>query len=217
MPLELIERTLTVRCNDAVAALLVAPLAQAAEREAPRVRVCFAQEGSEDAASLRDGRVDLDIGVIDFLEPELRTKKLITDRFVGVVREGHPMLAKNVTAQRFAAQRHIAVSRRGRALGPIDEALGARGLKREVMAVVTDFLAALHAVARSDLVTATPESLAIAATQELAVASFALPVPTPEIAVAMAWHPRFDDEPAHQWLRRHVEAWVKPYAKRGAR
>ena len=217
MPLELIDRTLTVRCNDAVAALLVAPLAHAAEREAPRVRARFVQEGFEDAASLRDGRVDLDIGVIDFLEPELRTKNLLTDRFVGVVRKSHPLLTKRVTAQRFAAQRHVAVSRRGRALGPIDEALQERGVAREVVAVVPDFLAALHAVARSNLVTAMPELLAIAATREIAIASFALPVPTPAVAVAMAWHPRFDDEPAHRWLRKNVESLIRSYDKRGAR
>ncbi len=216
-PLDVIERTLVVRCNDAVAALLVAPLAAAAEREAPRVRLCFIQEGFEDAASLRDGRVDLDIGVIDFLEPELRTKKLTTDRFVGVVRKGHPLLAKRMTMQRFAAERHVAVSRRGRPLGPIDEGLRKRGLTRPVVSVVPDFLAALHAVARSDLVTAMPELVATAAMRDVGITSFALPVPTPEIAVAMAWHPRLDADPAHRWLRQNVDARVSPPGKRGAR
>ena len=40
-----------------------------------------------------------------------------------------------------------------------------------------------------------------AARRAPALASFALPVPTPEIAVSQIWHPRFDADPAHRWLR----------------
>jgi DNA-binding transcriptional LysR family regulator len=31
--------------------------------------------------------------------------------------------------------------------------------------------------------------------------SFLLPVSTPEITVALLWHPRLDADPAHRWLR----------------
>jgi DNA-binding transcriptional LysR family regulator len=30
---------------------------------------------------------------------------------------------------------------------------------------------------------------------------FPLPVPLPEIAVSLLWHPRLDADPAHRWLR----------------
>jgi DNA-binding transcriptional LysR family regulator len=217
VPLEFVDRTFVVRCGDAVAALLVAPLVAAAKREAPGVRLRFVHEGDEDAASLREGRVDLDIGVLGFAEPELRRRQLARDRFVGVVRPGHPLLAGRATAKRFAAQWHVAVSRRGRALGPIDEALRMQGLARTVAATVPDFLAALHAVRHSDLVSAVPGRLARAVASDLGVAAFVLPVDVPEIAVAMAWHPRFDAEPAHRWLRGEVRAWVARGAATGGR
>jgi DNA-binding transcriptional LysR family regulator len=34
--------------------------------------------------------------------------------------------------------------------------------------------------------------------------SFPLPVVTPEITVAMLWHPRLDADPAHRWLRGRI-------------
>lgn len=210
LPLALTERTLVIRCNEAVAALLAAPLEVERARDAPRVRLRFVHEGEEDATSLRDGRVDLDIGVIDFAEPELMTRQLARDRFVGVVRKGHALLRDRVSAKRLADERHIAVSRRGRATGPIDEALRALGLSRAVVSVVPDFLGAFHAVARSELVSAAPRLLVEAFAAELPIAPFALPLPLPEVAISMAWHPRMDADPAHQWLRRRVQESVGP-------
>lgn len=201
-----LDRTLVIRCNDAVAAIIVAPLARAAQAEAPRVRFQFAQEGEEDAGALRDGRVDLDLGVIDFVEPELRRQHLVRDRYVGLVRRGHALCKGRVSARRFAAQGHVGVSRRGRFGGPIDEALAKRGLTRTVVATVPDFLAAAHAVARSDLATAVPSRLAQEAARALALAAFPLPIAVPEIAVAMAWHPRVDNDPVHRWLRSQLRS-----------
>ena len=50
-------------------------------------------------------------------------RRLFRDRFIGVVRAGHPLGQGEITPARYAAGRHIAVSRRGLDRGPIDEAL----------------------------------------------------------------------------------------------
>jgi DNA-binding transcriptional LysR family regulator len=38
------------------------------------------------------------------------------------------------------------------------------------------------------------------------LASFELPVRTPEIVISAMWHPRMDADPAHRWLRDTVMA-----------
>jgi len=205
MPLSMTSRSLVIRCNDAVGALLAAPIEQARLRDAPRIQIRFVHEGEEDAASLREGRVDLDIGVVDFSEPEMMTLKLVSDRFVGVVRNRHPIL-KRLTQQTFASARHLSISRRGRATGPIDAALRERGLEREVAAVVPDFLVAFHAVANTALVAAAPERLVTAFSDSLPITSFPIPLPLPAITIGMAWHPRVTAEPVHAWLRAQVQA-----------
>jgi DNA-binding transcriptional LysR family regulator len=35
--------------------------------------------------------------------------------------------------------------------------------------------------------------------------SFSLPMPVPDITVSLLWRPRLDADPAHRWLRVHVQ------------
>jgi DNA-binding transcriptional LysR family regulator len=206
VPLEGIQRTLVIRASDAVAGLLAAPLHARLAADAPKLALHFVPEGEEDAAALRDGRVDLDIGVADLSEPELRTRVLYHDSFVFVVRPRHPLTKGPLTAKRLAAAHHIVVSRAGRPRGPIDHALKALTLTRTIAAVVPTFFAAMFAAARSDLVAAVPCSLAASAMDTLPLRVLQPPFRLPTIAVSLMWHPRLDQDPAHRWLRASVMA-----------
>jgi DNA-binding transcriptional LysR family regulator len=212
-PVATMDRTLVIRCSDAVAALLVGPLFAASSRAAPGLRVQFVPEGNEDAAALRDGRVDLDIGVAQMPEPELRSRRLVQDRFVCVVRRGHPLSRGRLTPQRFVKFAHLSVSRTGKATGPIDARLAGLGLARRVAAVVPTFFAALFAAASSDLVASVPGILATQAARVLPLHGVALPVDVPSIPIAQTWHPRLEVDPAHRWLRGQVEVIVKRVAE----
>ncbi|GLI23753.1 DNA-binding transcriptional LysR family regulator [Xanthobacter flavus] len=193
-----LERTFVIRANDGFVGTFGAALASLAAQEAPLVRLRFAHQDKEDVEALREGRIDADVGVIGAMGPEIRLQALFHDRFVGVVRPGHP-LAGEVTPERFAAFPHVSVSRRGRFSGPIDVALAALGLKRFVAIAVANFNDALAIVRTSDHVAAVPARLTEPARSGLH--SFDLPVKTDALAVSLAWHPRFDADPAHRWLR----------------
>lgn len=206
-----LERTFTVRASDGAAGVIAAPLLKVLRETTPRVRLRFAPEGDEDAESLRDGRVDLDVGAPSstraVLGPELRSQVLFRDKFVAVVRRRHPLTRGKVTAARLTEHEHVAVSRRGRAAGPIDDALRELGLERRVAVVVPSFYAALAIAAGSELIAAVPGRLAAEAVVT-GVMSFALPLWLPAGIVAQTWHPRFDADPAH----RHLRACVKRVA-----
>jgi DNA-binding transcriptional LysR family regulator len=129
-------------------------------------------------------------------------QRLLRNRFVAVMRQGHPLLKGRMTAGRFAAAAHVSASRRGLNRGPIDDALAALGLSREVRFIVPGFHAAMLTAAASDVVASVP--LAVAATVErlgLRIRHIDLPVSTPEVAIGQAWHPRFDKDAGHRWLR----------------
>ena len=65
--------------------------------------------------------------------------------------------------------------------------------------------AAIFALQASDLILPLPEHLARGAVRaELGVRAFELPVPLETVLITQAWHPRFQSDPAHQWLRRVV-------------
>jgi DNA-binding transcriptional LysR family regulator len=199
-----LERTFTIRANDGFVGGFGPGLAAIVAAEAPHVRLRFAPQGEEDVASLRDGRVDLDVGVIGAMGPEVRLQALMHDRFVGVVRRGHPLVKGQVTPKRLVAFAHISVSRRGRFTGPFDDALQAHGLSRRVTMAVASFNEALAIARASDHVAVVPGRLTAAGRADLY--SFKLPVTTDPLAISLAWHPRFDVDPAHRWIRGCVRA-----------
>jgi DNA-binding transcriptional LysR family regulator len=124
---------------------------------------------------------------------------------VAVMRKGHPLSQGRLTARRFAAAIHVSASRRGRSHGPIDEALAVQGLSRQVRFVVPGFDAAMLIAAASDIVAAVPLVMARTAAQlGLKIQYRDLPVETPAVSIVQAWHPRFENDAGHRWLRQAV-------------
>lgn len=190
-------RTFTIRTREGFVENFGAQLIARVSEQAPGVRLCFVQKSSKESTSLRDGSVDLDTGVIGALTgPEVRTRALFRDRFIGVVRAGHPLARGKMTLARYAKGKHVAVSRRGVPHGPVDDALGA---ERAIAVIVPSFTGALALARDCDLVASVPERH----TGRLrdGMHSFALPFATPEMTVSLLWHPRLDADPAHRWLR----------------
>jgi DNA-binding transcriptional LysR family regulator len=132
----------------------------------------------------------------------LRAQALFRDRLIGVVRKEHALTEGEITPARYAAGRHISVSRQGLEKGPIDEALEPFGLEREIIAIVDGFSTALALARASDLIASVPERHT--GSLRAGMHSFPLPVSTPEFTVSLLWHPRLDSDPAHRWLRGHV-------------
>jgi DNA-binding transcriptional LysR family regulator len=198
--LERLARTFTLRSRDGFVENFGPALLARIGKEAPGVRLNFVDKPDKESTPLRDGSVDLETGVVEGTSgPELRAQALFRDRFIGVVRSGHPLSRGRMTPAGYAAGKHIAVSRRGLDKGPIDDALERLGLAREVVAIVADFSAALALARETDLVASLPERHT--ARLRAGMHSFPLPVALPEFTVSLLWHPRMDADPAHRWLR----------------
>ncbi|MFI9272095.1 LysR family transcriptional regulator [Kitasatospora sp. NPDC052896] len=200
--------TFTLQAADLVGAALASGLLQLAQREAPGVSFRIRAEELEAGPALRDGRIDLEIGSIDHVDPETRVEELVSLRMVAAVRPGHPLTEGPLTPARLAAAQHVAVSRRGRFTGPLDTALAERNLHRRVGIVLPSHLAAMTLAARSDVVCLVPAAPPGAAPSPLTDDAGALglhlleiPLPLPPLTIGMAWHPRHTADGAHRWLR----------------
>lgn len=203
LDLKQLGRTFTLRTSDGFVENFGPALIARISEQAPGVRLHFVQKLNKDSAALRDGSVDLETGVVGgTTSPEVRTRALFEDHFIGVVRTGHPLSQGEVTASRYAAGKHILVSRRGLDKGPMDEALEVLGLEREVVTIVGGFSAALALARASDLIATVPAQH----TRNLhaGLYSFDLPFDLPPITISMLWHPRMDADSAHRWLRECV-------------
>ncbi|CAB3648682.1 LysR family transcriptional regulator [Achromobacter pestifer] len=196
-------RTFTLRASDGFAENFGPALLARTGATAPGVRLRFVQKTDKDSAPLREGDVDLETGIVgDAASPELRTRALFQDRFVGVIRAGHPLSQGRVTLARYASARHILVSRRNLDKGPVDHALASAGRERDIAAITGGFSAALALARGSDLIATVPERHT--GSLRAGMHSFPLPFTMPAFTISMLWHPRMDGDAAHRWLRECV-------------
>ncbi len=200
LDLKQLVRTFTLRNSEGFVENFGPALIARVGEQAPGVRLRFIQKPDKDSGPLRDGTVDLETGVVEkTTAPELCVQALFRDRYIGVVRKGHPLTKGKITASRYATGRHIYVSRERFDRGPIDEALKPFGLEREIVTIVGGFATALALARGSDLIASVPERHT--GNLRAGMHSFPLPVSTPEFTVSLLWHPRQDADPAHRWLR----------------
>jgi DNA-binding transcriptional LysR family regulator len=201
-----LERCFNVRSNDVFFGSFGARVLEAIRIEAPGCTLRFVPEGPGDDDALRDGQIDLYVASRRNFGPEIKLQSLFTTRFCGLAREGHPIFDAPITPERFAAYDQVSVSRRGRARGPIDPALAELGLERRIALITPNFHSAIFSVAGSDLLLPLPEPVLWGvASLGLRMRAFEIPLTLEEVVVSQAWHPRFDKDPAHRWLRRTLK------------
>jgi DNA-binding transcriptional LysR family regulator len=210
LQLATLTRDFTIRINDGVAATLAAVAIAGVTSAAPGVTLRFVAEGSESVEALRDGTVDVDVGVGAPTAPDIHGTVLYTERLVGIASIDTPVgRRRRPTLAQICEQPHVSTSRRGRAHGPIDDVLAVAGMRRTVGAVVPTFATALFLAASSSYIGLVPQRLAEQRSAQLGLSWFRIPAPLPEIDITMQWHNRLDGDPAQTWLRTMIEESMK--------
>jgi DNA-binding transcriptional LysR family regulator len=194
-------REFRVNATDHVVTVLGAALDEFAHKSAPEVLVRFLPISTDDAAMLREGSVDLAVGIYAQLPPELRTRVLFTDRFVSVLRRGHVAAKGRLDLETFLSLDHVQVAPRGRPGGDLDDVLAQRGKRRRVTRAVPYFLSALQLVSESDAVLTISERIATRLASKFDLVVLETPVALRPYALSLLWHPRQDSSPEHSWLR----------------
>nr|WP_026261440.1 LysR family transcriptional regulator [Kiloniella laminariae] len=200
LDLDQLDRTFTLRISEGFVENFGPDLIERVFAEAPRVRLSFIHKLDRESTGLRDGTVDLEIGVVGkTTSPEVRIGALYRDRLIGVVRCGHPLSQGDVTASGYASGRHVCISGKNPGKGAVEEALKSLGLERNIVTLVAGFSTALTLVRGSDLIATVPERHT--GNLRAGLHSFPLPFSLPEVMVSMLWHPRLEASPADRWLR----------------
>lgn len=199
-------QTFRIATNDYIELVVLPRLLATLSREAPGVDVRVASLGSRAFEHLGEGRSDIAIGVVGAMgEPipprGIRSRRLLTDDFVCVVREGHPRLKKRLSLDDFVSLSHALVAPRGKSGSVVDTALAKLGKTRRVAVEVPHFLVAPHIVRETDLILTLARRVARALAPLLGLRQLAPPLELPGFSMAMVWHERQHNDPAHVWLR----------------
>jgi len=152
-------------------------------------------------SALAAGTVSLAIDIALPLDDGVRRQKISADRPVVVMRRGHPALRKGLTLDRYLDQDHIMVTSRRQGPGLEDVELSKRGLSRRIRLRCRNYLAALRAVAASDLVLTMAERYAPILSAGLKTETVAFPFRMPTLDLYLYWHASADGDAANRWLR----------------
>ncbi|NTX01749.1 MULTISPECIES: LysR family transcriptional regulator [Myxococcus] len=195
-------RRFTIASGDYFAAALLPPLLEMFDDEAPRVDLTIRPlVVSQVEAQLESGEVDLVIGAYPDPAPALRQQKLFTEDFVCVVRRDNSLVKEELDLETYLRLPHVLVSPRGEGAGAVDVALERLGRSRRIGLRIPYFLTAAISMVRSNHVLTAPRRLAELFLDLCPLRILPPPVSLRPFDVLQVWHERFDDEPAHRWLR----------------
>jgi len=197
-------RRFVIAAPDFLATLLLPSLLEAMAREAPALSIEIVPSARRgNAWLLETGEVDLALGAVVDHAPGIRRMDLCTEGFLCAARNGHPNIDGALDLDGYTRAGHLLITL-GDDAGPtwIDQALATRGKKRRITARVRYFMTAPLIVARSDLLMTGPSMLIRYFAELVPLQILAPPIELPTYPEEAYWHERFDDDPAHAWLRK---------------
>ena len=156
---------------------------------------------------LREGRIDLAIGVFHRLSPQLRRESGYREEPVCVLRSGHPALdsAKRVTdpipLDVYLSYPHLRISGSPRDPGSVARAMPERLEERRVACRVPDFLPAAFILEQTDLIAILSASVAERFAKFLDLTTRPNPIDLPIQDYDLVWPSRLDESPLHEWFR----------------
>jgi LysR family transcriptional regulator, nod-box dependent transcriptional activator len=109
-----------------------------------------------------------------------------------------------MTLKEYLTLHHISVEAQPTQEDLIDRSLGESGLKRRVAVHLLYFLAAIHVLETTDLVLTMPARIATPMLDLLDLPHIKAPKEIRPIHYSMVWHPRYDSDQLHSWLRDHI-------------
>ncbi len=179
---------------------LVARLREVAPAVTLRVRSFTARD---DAVSVLDaGEADLAVGVPPTgAAGRILSRPLFEERFVCVVRRGHPAADGPLDLSTFLGLSHLLVSPENERFGRVDAELAKRGLKRRLALTLPQMYAAPTLIARSDMIATLMAGVVGCSGREDELAVLDPPVEIEPVPFVMTWHRRNDVHPAQVWLR----------------
>jgi len=200
----------SIHASDIGMSAFLPVLAQELGRRAPRSRIAAITGNQKEVIeALEAGDMDLSLGAFSTLdEPGIFQQRLYVERYICLVRQGHPVLAlPHFDAQAFREQSHVVIAsgRSGHAHGRAEAILLEEIDPARVAMKVPGFILAAMLLRQSDHVLTIPSVAALTLAPEFGLVKLDCPIELPEFTVFQYWHERFSHDPAVQWLRSLIQ------------
>lgn len=155
---------------------------------------------------LESGEVDLAVGYF----PDLKSstyfqQRLLTHRFVCLMRADHPIRGNRLTPDQFLDLGHAVVRAEGRSQEIFEKHLARRKIKRRIVLSTPHFMSIPAIIGKTDLVVTLPHAIGLFFSQTGAnIKIVEPPLAIPRIELRQHWHRNAHHDPKNRWLRRLV-------------
>ena len=199
------QATIRLAASDAVQMAVLPSLVLRLQERAPGIDLRL-RPMDRDAVfdDLDNGAYDFALGIFDRLPRRLAGQPLFTDRYMSLLRTGHPVLQGPWTAEQFAGLPHILTSLRDDAVGAVDAALSVLGLRRRITLTLPNFLVVPVIVAATDCVATLPKRVAQHLGPAMGCAVVEPPLDLAPWVTRLIWPTRMERSPLHAWFRNEL-------------
>lgn len=191
--------------SDYVAQYIVPDVVAVTSEQAPNVNLAYRLWQPEFLNQFDQRGIHLASTMLDEPPAHLSSVKIGQDKSVCLMRPSHPLRNnKTITCDELVAFPHLKVTGGGDKDSKADIALKQLGYQRRIALKVPFFSAAVNALQTSDYLMVVPEHIARNLSNGSQLTYCHLPFDTEYHHYWLMWHPKYDGDKAHQWMREHV-------------
>lgn len=197
-----IERQITIVGSDYIQAVLLAPLFQRAEKEAPGLRFEVRSISGYLSEELEQGDVDLVVSLASGVSERHPSEVVFRDTFSCIAWTGNRKVSTRLSQKQYLAMGHVAVLLgRGRVPTLDQIALDALGLERRIEVHIPSFTTMPVYLVGTERIGTLQTHLAKSLTKQWPVRVLPCPIPITPIVTAVQWHRYQSLDPAISWTR----------------
>jgi len=190
----------TARMGDVNESLMLPGILKAMEEKAPRISLTVRHLPPPATLKALDSD-DIDFAVSTGFAPpkSIRHVDLLEDEMICIMRRGHPAAKRPLTLKAFLALKHVRIAQ-----SIVDEDFARQHLSRDIVLDIPHWLVAPLVIESTDLVTSVSRRMANLFNARRQLALRPLPFARQHFHWRLYWHRRYDDHPAHKWMREVV-------------
>jgi DNA-binding transcriptional LysR family regulator len=200
------QKVFRVSMNDLTEALLLPALGEILKLQAPGIRIeSYFSNRRDVPRELAAGALDLAIDAPLINDPQLLHGPLRSERYVCMLRKGHPLADQTLSLKNYLSLGHIHISSRREGLGHVDTVLNKLGEVRKIQMRVQHYMVAPLIAMRTDLALTAPLGLV----QGYDAIQMELPFELPSQEWHLYWHRSADRDQANAWLRDKLLQYIR--------
>lgn len=199
------ERVFIVGMSDYSQAIILPLLLKALRQSAPGISIAARHTGGTSVRkTLDEGIFDLVIGNVITPLGRIRQQHLLTEAYIGVVAQTHPLANRKFDLQELNNYPALLTEAHGNQRWWEHPVIKTTGYIPEKVVSIPGFLGVSLLLLDSPLVCVTARRLSRIFTRAYPLREIPMPFDDQPIPIRQYWHERLHNDPAHRWLRQSI-------------